>query len=160
MNKSLCWSIVLYPCICFKSLGESHSAYAGFRFYNSLDKKVELNSEILMQDYKPEGFQEFETQEIDPNAGISFEENLTKYEEVCDVNDSQVMLKINVSVINREGEGTQKVGAILLLRGISPDPCFCFKNLKNDLGIKLRIKRSRFGGGGLRTIEVVRTTDF
>lgn len=41
---------------------------------------------------------------------------------------------------------------------MSPDPSFCFKNLKNNLGIELRIKRSRFGGGS-RTIEVVRKSE-
>lgn len=157
MNKSLCLSIMLYPCICFKCLGEGHSANVGFKFYNSLDKKVELSSDELTQAYKPDGFKEFEAQEIASNSGISFEENLTNYEEVSDVNASQVMLKISVYVTEREVK--QKVGAILLLRGTSPDPSFCFKNLKNGLGVGLRIKRSRFGGGGPRTIEIVRTAD-
>ena len=157
MSKFLYLIIILCSCICFECLGECHSANAGFKFYNSLDKKVELSSDELTQAYKPDGFKEFEAQEIASNSGISFEENLTNYEEVSDVNASQVMLKISVSVL--EGEEKQKVGAILLLRGISPDPSFCFKNLKNDSGIGLRIKRSRFGGGGPRTIEVVSAAD-
>ena len=157
MNKFLYLIIILYHCICFNCFGEGHLANAGFKFYNSLDKEVELSPDKLIQEYKPDGFKEFEIQKVAPNSGISFEENFMKYEEVSEVNASQVMLKINVSVI--EGEEKQKVGAILLLRGTSPDPSFCFKNLKNDLGIGLRIKRSRFGGGGPRTIEVVRTAD-
>ena len=106
---------------------------------------------------EPTGY--LETQTIAPNSGVSFEENFTKYEEASNVNASQVILKIGVFVAEGAGKKEVRVGSILLLQGTSPNPSVCFKNLKNDLGIELRIKRSRFGGGGPRTIEVVRTAD-
>ena len=61
-----------------------------------------------------------------------------------------------INVVAKDGTN---IGVISLIRGTSPDQCFSFKNLENGSGLKMRIQRSRFGGGGPRTIEVVRTAD-
>lgn len=154
MNKFLYLISILYCCISTDCFGGEHPAYAVFKFCNSSDEEIILQPISLAQQYKPEGFREFSAQKILPRCRISFDEKLTKYEEVKTPEDSQIMLKINV--VTKDGIN---VGEISLVRGISPDPCFSFKNLENGLGFKLCFQRLRFGGGGARTIEIVRTTD-
>lgn len=154
MNKFLYLISILCFNIGINCFGDKHSAYAGFKFCNSSEAEISLQPDPESQEYTTEDFKEFVTQNVPPKSRISFEENLKKYEEVKNPEDSQVMLTINV--VAKDGTN---IGVISLIRGTSPDPCFSFKNLENNLGLKLHIQRSRFGGGGPRTIEFVHTAD-
>lgn len=154
MNKFLYLISILSSCTTFTCLGEGHSACAGFKFYNSLEEMVTLKSKSLEGAYAPEGFKSFEEQKISSGKCISFEEDLTSYEELKTLEDPQeVMLDIDVLVKD------QKIGSITFKRTIRPAPMVVFETVDNTLDLQLRIKRSRFGGGGPRTIEVVRTAD-
>ena len=154
MNKFLYLISILCFNISIDCFGDKHSAYAGFKFCNSSEEEIRLQPDPEFQEYKTEDFKDFVTQNVPPKSRISFEENLKKYEEVKNPEDSKVMLMINV--VAKDGTN---IGIISLICGTSPDPCFSFKNLENGSGLKMRIQRSRFGGGGPRTIEVVHTSD-
>ena len=154
MNKFLYLISILCFNISINCFGDEHSAYAGFSFCNSSDEEINLQPVPTAQEYTTKDFKGFSAQKVLPKGRISFKEELETYEEVKNPEDSQVMLMINV--VAKDGTN---IGVISLIRGTSPDPCFSFKNLENGSGLKMRIQRSRFGGGGPRTIEVVRTAD-
>ena len=102
--------------------GGEHPAYAVFKFCNSFDEEIILQPILLAQQYKPEGFREFSAQKILPRCRISFDEKLTKYEEVKTPEDSQIMLKINVVTM----DGTN-VGKYLLYVEYRPIHIFLLK---------------------------------
>ncbi len=124
-----------------------HNAFAVFNFYNSLSKEVVLEPDILKESYSPSGFKQFEKMTVEPKKGFSFCENLTNYQEISDEGQESIMLRITVKV------GSVDVGTITLVRSTSPDPIFVYETQKNKLGLVLRIKNSRFGGGA-RVIEI------
>ena len=141
MNKFLYFFIGLISSINY-CLAGGHNASAGLRFCNSLDTQVvQLRSGESTEI-------EFEEKNVEAKKCICWEARFDNYEEVNTPEEANVILNINVLVENK------KIGEIALIRSISPDPIFVYKTEKN-VDFKLRIKRSRFGGGP-GSIEIVK----
>ena len=125
-----------------------HIAHCGFRFYNPLETGVRLVGEISKGSYIPAGFVLLEERVIPPGGYYYNEQNLPNYVSLSSWYEEQEMMKIYVNV------GQECVGHVVFARTSRPDPRVRFETNQGS-NYKLRIKRSRFGGGGAATLEVV-----